>query len=108
MRQFPNIEASVVSMILENVNDDVEKASELLQEMSGLAVAEAEFPALRAPGLHLDEFPPVDVAWGRHKPPAASNTIKEVHQSKKASSLHGRRGHGSIQGAKEDTGQGQG
>ena len=70
MRQFPNIEASVVSMILENVNDDVEKASELLQEMSGLAVAEAEFPALRAPGLHLDEFPPVDVAWGRHKPPA--------------------------------------
>ena len=39
MREFPNIEASVVSMILENVNYNAEKASELLLEMSGLAVA---------------------------------------------------------------------
>ena len=68
MREFPNIEASVVSMILENVNYNAEKASELLLEMSGLAVAETEFPALGAPGRHLDDFPSVEVAWGRQKP----------------------------------------
>ena len=87
MRQFPNIDASVVSMILENVNDDAEKASELLQEMSGLAVAEAEFPALRAPGLHLDEFPPVSVAWGHHKPPTVISPAPPVKKSSSLASI---------------------
>ena len=86
MRIYPNIEPSVVSLILENVNNDLQAASQLLLEMSGLALAETEFPALgasgAASGLHRDEFPPVEVAWGSQsqKPPAVISPAPPVTQ----------------------------
>ena len=70
MRMFPNIEPSVVNMILENVNDDLGAATELLLDMSGgyqtEVVSSSEFPALQP--LDSEEFPSVSAVWGSNRP----------------------------------------
>ena len=66
---FPNVEPSVITMILENVNHDLEKASDLLLEMSGECQREASSSVQGIQPLNIDEFPSVEAAWGAsHKP----------------------------------------